>query len=111
MMKKESFDGLIGAGLVCLIVAAVIFIKSIFFGFSSFSADDSNDLVNSEQKVKIDTLTEKVKNEDAITTNLLDDNSSRYYSRSNSYTTYYGPRGGVYHYSKSGKKVYHKKKR
>jgi hypothetical protein len=25
-------------------------------------------------------------------------------------TTYVGPRGGVYHYSASGKKVYHKKK-
>lgn len=28
----------------------------------------------------------------------------------NTYNTYVGPRGGVYHYSKSGKKVYHKRK-
>lgn len=26
-------------------------------------------------------------------------------------TTYVGPRGGVYHYSKNGKKVYHKKRK
>lgn len=79
-MKKESFDGLVGAGLVCLIVAVVIFIKSIFFGFN-FSSNDKNDLVKSEQEVVIVDV-----DDDLI-----------------------GPRGGVYHYSKSGKKVYHKK--
>lgn len=32
MKDKESFNGLICAGLVCLIVVAVFFIKSIFTG-------------------------------------------------------------------------------
>jgi uncharacterized membrane protein len=37
--------------------------------------------------------------------------SKSYSTKSYSKKTYVGPKGGVYHYSKSGKKVYEKKKK
>jgi len=39
------------------------------------------------------------------------DSAPSYSSPSNTSPTYTGPRGGQYHYSKSGKKVYEKKKK
>lgn len=88
MLELDRFDGITNGKIDC--------------GEKNLSVYNTNQKIWSESEINDRNSSNKITSE-------LDQNYPNY-KVYNNYQTFTGPRGGIYHYNKNGKKVYNKRK-